>query len=67
MHITYSYLSMQSSLTSFFKAKDANTTNNVQSRENLTVLDEYEPDAAIYHWLNSGKGNKHLNGHALSV
>ena len=31
---------MQSSLTSFFKAKDANTATNVQSRENLTVLNQ---------------------------
>ena len=41
--------------------------NCMEVKINGPTLDEYEPDAAIYHWLNSGKGNKHLNGHALSV
>ena len=41
--------------------------NCMEVKINGPTLDEYEPDAAIYHWLNSGKGNKHLNGHALSL
>ena len=41
--------------------------NCMEVKINGPTLEKYEPDAAIYHWLNSGKGNKHINGHALSV
>ena len=29
-------------------------------------LDYFTADAAIYHWLNDGKGSKYLDGHKTS-
>jgi hypothetical protein len=31
---------------------------------NGPTIDDFRPEAAILHWLNKGKGTRHVNGHS---
>ena len=37
----------------------------MEGKINGPTIDDFRPEAAILHWLNKGKGTRHVNGQSL--